>query len=80
MGLYFICRENKGVDQLCSNYTADLRLCFCICRKACFLMKWFISSRDVEGKKNQEVPSLKVRFNKVDQKVMVREQYITTTF
>ena len=36
MGLYFICRENKGVDQLCSNYTADLRLCFCICTKACF--------------------------------------------
>ena len=36
MGLYFICSENKGVDQLCSKYTADLRLCFCICKKACF--------------------------------------------
>ena len=36
MGLYFLCRESKCVDQLCSNYTADLRLCFCICKKACF--------------------------------------------
>ena len=27
-GLYYLCSENKGADQLCSNCTADLRLCF----------------------------------------------------
>ena len=35
-GIISICSENKGVDQLCSNYTADLLLCFCICKNACF--------------------------------------------
>ena len=29
---FFIC-ENKDADQLCSNCTADLHLCFCICKK-----------------------------------------------
>ena len=27
-GLYYLCYENKGADQLCSYCTADLRLCF----------------------------------------------------
>ena len=26
--LYYLCSENKGADQLCSNCTADLRLFF----------------------------------------------------
>ena len=30
-GLYYLCSENKGADQLCSYCTADLRLCFRIC-------------------------------------------------
>ena len=26
--MYYLSRENKGADQLCSSCTADLRLCF----------------------------------------------------
>ena len=34
MGLQYLCSENKGADQLRgSNRAADLRLCFCICKK-----------------------------------------------
>ena len=32
MALYYLCSENKGVDQLCGYCAADLRLYFCICR------------------------------------------------
>ena len=35
-GLYYPCRENIGADQPCSYCTADLRLCFCICRLLVF--------------------------------------------
>ena len=35
--LYFLCSENKGTGQLCSYYTADLRLCCRICRLFVFL-------------------------------------------
>ena len=31
--LYYPSSENKGTDQLCSYCTADLRLCFRICKK-----------------------------------------------
>ena len=31
-GLYYLCSENKGADQLRGYREADLRLCFCICR------------------------------------------------
>ena len=31
-GLYYPCSENKGTDQLCGYRTADLRLCFRICK------------------------------------------------
>ena len=41
MGLHYLCSENKGVGQLCSYRTADLRLCFRICKKAGFLMTLF---------------------------------------
>ena len=30
------CSENKGADQLCSYCTADLRLCFHICKSLVF--------------------------------------------
>ena len=30
-GLYYLCSKNKDTDQLCSNRTADLHLCFGIC-------------------------------------------------
>ena len=34
---YYPCSEKKGADQLCSYCTADLRLCFRICRLLVFL-------------------------------------------
>ena len=36
-GLYYLCRENKGTDQLHGYPTADLRLCFCICKREVLL-------------------------------------------
>ena len=36
-GLYYLCSENKGADQLCGYREADLRLCFRICKKNGFL-------------------------------------------
>ena len=35
-GLYYPCSENKGADQLPGYREADLRLCFCICKKPVF--------------------------------------------
>ena len=29
-GLYYLCSENRGADQLRGHREADLRLCFCI--------------------------------------------------
>ena len=31
--MYYLCSENKGADQLCGYHTADLLLCFHICKK-----------------------------------------------
>ena len=38
--LYCLCTENKGADQLCSNRTADLRLCFCLSILLVFSCVW----------------------------------------
>ena len=35
-GMYYLCNENKGADQLRGNRAADLRLCFCIYKKQVF--------------------------------------------
>ena len=35
-GLYYLCSENKGADQLRGYREADLRLCFRICKKPVF--------------------------------------------
>ena len=35
--LYYLCRKNIGANQLCGYHEADLRLCFCICKKQIFL-------------------------------------------
>ena len=35
-GLYYLCNENKGADQLCGYREADLRLCFRICKMLVF--------------------------------------------
>ena len=37
-GLFYLCSENKGADQLRSYREADLRLCFLYMQKAGFLM------------------------------------------
>ena len=34
--MYYLCSENKGADQLRGYREADLRLCFCICKKPVF--------------------------------------------
>ena len=36
-GLYYPCSENKDADQLCSKCTAELRLCFRLCKLLVFL-------------------------------------------
>ena len=36
-GLYYLCSENKGADQLRGHREADLRPCFCICKMLVFL-------------------------------------------
>ena len=38
-GLYYLCSENKGADQLRGYRKADLRLCFRICKKPVFLRR-----------------------------------------
>ena len=35
-GLYYPCSENKGADQLCSYCTANLQLCFRLCKLLVF--------------------------------------------
>ena len=35
-GLYYLCCENKGADQLRDHWDADLRLCFRKCKKPVF--------------------------------------------
>ena len=35
-GLYYLCSENKGTDQLPGYREADLRLCFRICKRPVF--------------------------------------------
>ena len=40
-GLSYLCSENEGAEQLCGHCTADLRLCYPIC-KTSFLMTWHI--------------------------------------
>ena len=35
-GLYYLCSENKGADQLCGHHAADLCLCLCICKSQVF--------------------------------------------
>ena len=37
-GLYYLCSENKGADQLRGHSEADLRLCFAHMQKAGFLI------------------------------------------
>ena len=40
--MYYLCGENKGADQLYSYSTADLRLCFRICRLLVFLSERYL--------------------------------------
>ena len=41
-GLYYLCSKNRGDDQLHGYRTADLRLCFRICKKQLFLIMQLI--------------------------------------
>ena len=44
-GLFYLRSENKSADQLCSYCTADLCLCFRICRLMFFLCGGLFGSR-----------------------------------
>ena len=52
-GLYYLCGENKGADQLRGYREADLRLCFCICKKPVFsrfgsnIFRYFVINLDI---------------------------------
>ena len=35
-GRFYLCSENKGASQLCGCWTADLRVCFRLCRLLVF--------------------------------------------
>ena len=48
-GLYYPYSENKGADQLCGYRTADLRLCFRICKNPVFSRRGSFYVRDGEG-------------------------------
>ena len=41
-GVYYLCSENKGADQLRGYHAADLRLCFLACKKASIVIMGFI--------------------------------------
>ena len=46
-GMYYLCNENKGADQIRCYREADLRLCFCIClfsHDAAHLIMFFLST------------------------------------
>ena len=44
-GLYYVCSENKGADQLRCYHAADLHLCFSHMQKEGFLMTQLIFGR-----------------------------------
>ena len=35
-GICYLCIENEGADKLQGYHAADLRLCFCLCKKQVF--------------------------------------------
>ena len=49
-GLYYLCSENKGADQLRGYREADLRLCFRICKKPVFSQRGSYFSGDVPAR------------------------------
>ena len=48
-GLYYLCSENKGADQLSSYCAADLRVCFRICKKPVFSRRGSNLLRKIQG-------------------------------
>ena len=53
-GLYYLCSENKGPDQLCGYREADLRLCFRICEKLVFSRRGSFQRIEEEKKQQQQ--------------------------
>ena len=50
-GLYYLCSENKGADQLRGHRKADLRLCFRICKRPVFSERGSCTSSKGIGQK-----------------------------
>ena len=61
-GLYYLCSENKGADQLRGCCEADLRLCFRICKKLVFSQR---GSNNYCHVKNIPISSYKKNLTKV---------------
>ena len=61
MGLFFIVAKTKVLISCAVTIQLTNFFVFAYAKMHVFLMKWFISSRNVEGKKNQEVPPLNVQ-------------------
>ena len=51
-GLYYLCSENKGADQLRSYCAADLHLCFCIFKKQVFSQRGSYGGLNANLKEN----------------------------
>ena len=52
-GLYYLCGENKGADQLRGYREADLRLCFRMYKKSVFLRP--LNHMFIDGKSMQNI-------------------------
>ena len=57
-GLYYLCSENKGSDQLQGYREADLRLCFRICKKPVFSQRGSNINCIVSHQQNHQFDSL----------------------
>ena len=77
-GLYFLCSENKGADQLPGYREADLCLCFCICKKSVFLRPGSNSGfyeSDYECVLWDKMTKLTVRDREDKQPILIRAKY-----
>ena len=54
-GLYYPYSENKDADQLRGYREADLRLCFCICKKPVFSQQGSYIINQVNKKESKQV-------------------------
>ena len=69
-GLYYLCSENKGADQLRGYREADLRLCFRICKKPVFSRRGSNCNCEVMGLLKKS--NIAEQFNFLDLEKVIR--------